>query len=57
MDYNKIFSDLKKYEEQLLVFIEIYFNELNKDNKDDLIFTQNIFLFLLFLIFYKVQIK
>ena len=41
MDYNKIFSDLKKYEEQLLVFIEIYFNELNKDNKDDLIFTQN----------------
>ena len=41
MDYNEIFSDLKKYEEQLLVFIEIYFNELNKDNKDDLIFTQN----------------
>ena len=41
MDYNEIFSDLKKFEEQLLVFIELYFNELNKDNKDDLIFTQN----------------
>lgn len=41
MDYNKIFSDLKKYEKQLLVFIEIYFNELNKDYKDNLICTQN----------------
>ena len=34
MDYISIFSDLNKFEEQLLPFIEIYYNELNKENKE-----------------------
>lgn len=41
MDYNIIFSDLQKFHEQLLDIFEIYFNELNKDNKGKLIKIQN----------------
>ena len=34
MDYTTLFSDYNKFEEQLLKFIEIYYNEINKDNKE-----------------------
>lgn len=41
MDYDSIFSDLKNFEDQLLTFIEIYYNELNKENKELLISIKN----------------
>ena len=56
MDYTTLFSDYNKFEEQLLKFIELYYNEINKNNKeilfsnpikkDDIIWKNKIKLFL-----------
>lgn len=41
MDYKTLFSDMTKYQQQLLVFLEIYYNEINKENKDKLLSIKN----------------